>query len=96
MMFSIILGEMQQKLLEKVQNGSINLDDLVIYQNYLEGKLDSKHAEKLMKQMFIEVNNELKFFKLSENFLDCANIVEGQVLKDFFEEPKKYYNYLTG
>ena len=46
--------------------------------------------------MFIEVNNELKFFKLSDSFLSDVNLIQTEVIKNFFEQPKKYYQYIIG
>lgn len=42
--------------------------------------------------MFVEQNNKLRFFALSEEFWDVEGIQRNLVLQDYYDLPIRFYN----
>lgn len=94
LMICMVLADIQKGLLERLKSKTLNLQDFLHFQDFLQGKPQSHDGLQLVKKFFIESNNKLKLFQLPESFADMAGVVEAEAIKDFFARPKQYYEYL--
>lgn len=95
LMIYFIFKKIEKDLLKKIDSNKVEFINLVRFRQFLEGNVIPDNVQ-IAKKLFIEANNELEFFYLSNEFLDQKHLVAKAMFRTFLKTPSKRLNKIKG